>query len=158
MVTLAADGKTFLFPDLQEIGWAERKIDVLRLLEKVAKDDTHTGRPKTLTMRTLKNVSGDDDDKEVFILKREVTHLGTGIIYPLDWDAAVQWEEDHRGQQKSGKKQYRWMKQEYVPLMEKTPEWRVFLVDGKVVSILAESKEKYSALEGWTLDALTWVP
>ncbi len=122
--------KTILLPPVGEFEFAAKTFGLIKLLNRIATDDTHTMRPKTV----LYNGKRQETTGEQYVLKREGHHCRSSPIVVREGDEPPDVDVT---------KGFRWMKQEYVPCMEQSPEWRVYMVQEKVVAAIPTKKDKH---------------
>ncbi|KIY65936.1 hypothetical protein CYLTODRAFT_423876 [Cylindrobasidium torrendii FP15055 ss-10] len=162
----------FFFPGLAELRATEKKASFVReFLDKVAHDDTRTARPRSVIYRSRKELETkvsafSEEESTQYVLKRDGMHRGEGIVYPATLENVEDWERNHSERiefetSPRGPGQIKWSRQDLVPLMRRTPEWKVWIVNGQVVGMHPARKvdgawkKVAHELRGWTTAALT---
>jgi len=102
-----------------------RKYDSVLLLDKIAAG-MGTERPKTELWSVGMDVSGR-------VLKREFSDAGAHVLLPG--------RKTRRDLMPSEDGGYRWLVQEYAPLLASFGEWRVFFTGGRLTATVLTTKK-----------------
>ena len=143
---------TPVWPPVDEILAASRKADVIKVFDRIANEVTHTVRPTT-TLLTLPLKSLPRD----VVLKREGSDTAEHVLLPQQLqDTTLKSLNNYL------KGRFRWFAQTWIPELRQFGEWRVFIVDGKIIEIVITQPqdEKNGLMVGvlrgsWSLEELT---
>jgi len=147
-----------VWPPVDEILAASRKADVINVFDRIANEVTHTVRPKTTLLNLpLKSVPRD------VVLKREGSDTGSHVLLPQRLQRTTL-----KALNNQLKGRFRWFAQTWIPELRQFGEWRVFIVDGKIIEIVTtqplgkgheyDDRLAIGVLHGsWSLEELTSV-
>jgi hypothetical protein len=113
--------RVLFWPPVMEHCRAGRKYDLSRLLDHSADTATRTSRPETRLLKPSHGVPRG------WVLKREASSGSNHVYLPGTRHAPQKVKRDGP---------YRWIAQEYMPLLHKLGEFRVICVDLEPVTIL----------------------
>ena len=115
-----------LWPPIDEMIAASRKVDEVILLDKISREITHTIRPVT---EVISKTLNHPPPGKVF--KREVSDTSSHVLLP---------EKIAKLSRKELKKialdKFRWMSQTFIPQLIQFGEWRVYFVGGRYHSVV----------------------
>jgi hypothetical protein len=144
-----------LWPPIDEILATSKKMCMIRLLDKIAANITHTARPITNPIcLPLESVP------QCVVLKREVSDNAAHVFLPAEIGRMTLKSLNLKLNRMGNG--FQWFSQTYVPFVRQFGEWRVYFVGGSVFHILVTLPVGYkhrveAAGSGkhWTLEELT---
>ena len=115
-----------LWPPVDEMLAASRKAEEVIILDKIAREVTHTVRPETKVVdKTLTHAPTG------VVFKREVSDTSSHVLLPEKLEKMSKKELS-----KIALDPIRWLSQTYVPQLIQFGEWRVYFVGGKFYEVV----------------------
>ena len=132
---------------------SSRKLNIIKVLDQIAADVTHTIRPDTEAITLPLKTKHFE-----VVLKREVSDNGERVIFP-DEISDISLKALNRKLKELGEG-HQWFKQTYVPALLQFGEWRVYFVGGVMIYIIGTTPVDSGLEVGmidaiWTLEELT---
>jgi hypothetical protein len=142
-----------LWPPVDEMMGSSRKLNIIKVLDQIAADVTHTIRPKTEAITLPLKTKPSD-----VVLKREVSDTSERVIFP-DEIRDMSLKALNKKLKYLGEG-HQWFKQSFVPALLQFGEWRVYFVGGDIIHIIGTTPIEYRIEVGmidgiWTLEELT---
>ena len=142
-----------LWPPVDEMMGSSRKLNIIKVLDQIAADVTHTIRPKTEAITLPLKTKPSE-----VVLKREVSDAAERVILP--YEICNMSLKALNKKLKDLGEGYQWLQQTYVPTLLQFGEWRVYFVGGEIIHIIGTTPIKYQLEVGmidaiWTLEELT---